>query len=224
MLAASLKLRHDGSDPNWDFVHLIHCSKEAFRNLKRGWKRYQTPELVAKKASTDHRLKRKEEKSIQSKKNAVEIAQDFKLAQRFVRDMAHAEYQSDEVSGPESDSGESKEAWKVRLLGAAGYPTDHASVLCYNILEVLIPGWRVENYGKLLRESRRRNSEKHAQKYLCIYTELEEKKNPENTRGNFDDPACKVAQNCSGLLWEMHRQARCFRLQSYLELAWLAGE
>ncbi|KAJ7934946.1 hypothetical protein B0H13DRAFT_1854652 [Mycena leptocephala] len=78
MLAAGLKLRHDGSDPNWDFVHLIHCSKEAFRNLKRGWKRYQTPELVAKKASTDHRLKRKEEKSIQSKKNAVEIAQDFR--------------------------------------------------------------------------------------------------------------------------------------------------
>jgi hypothetical protein len=110
----------------------------------------------------------------------------FKLTQRFVRDVAHAEYQSDEVSGPKSDSGESKEVWEVRLLGAAGYPTDHASVSCYNILEVLIPGWRIENvslalrfrsyltilkYGKLLRESRRRNNGKHAQKYLRIYTD-----------------------------------------------------
>ncbi|KAJ7859020.1 hypothetical protein B0H14DRAFT_638528 [Mycena olivaceomarginata] len=72
---------------------------------------------------------------------------------------------------PESDSGETKEAWKVRLLGAAGYPTDHASVSSYNVLEVLMPGWRVENYGKLLRESRRRNSGKNAQKYLRIYTD-----------------------------------------------------
>lgn len=126
------------------------------------------------------------QKSIQSQKNAVEIAQDFKLTQRFVRDVAHAEYQSDEVSGPESDSGESKEAWKVRLLGAAGYPTDHASVSRHKILEVLIPGWRAENvslallfrsyltilkYGKLLRESRRRNNGKYAQKYLRIYSD-----------------------------------------------------
>ncbi|KAJ7934571.1 hypothetical protein B0H13DRAFT_2305668 [Mycena leptocephala] len=79
--------------------------------------------------------------------------------------------QSDEVSGPETHSGESKEAWKVRLLGAAGYPTDHASVSSYDVLEVLIPGWRVENYGKLLRESRLRNSGKHAQKYLRLYTD-----------------------------------------------------
>jgi hypothetical protein len=130
--------------------------------------------------------------------------------------VAHAEYRSDEVSGPESDSGESKEAWKVRLLGAPGYPTDHTSVSSYDVLEVLIPGWRVENvsralrfhsyltilkYGKFLRESRRRNSGKHAQKYLRIYTDRvstripryapynsaidqawleEKKKNPEN--------------------------------------------
>ncbi|KAJ6543075.1 hypothetical protein B0H19DRAFT_313837 [Mycena capillaripes] len=181
-----LKLRQDGSDPNWDFVHLLHCSKEAFRNLKRGWKRNQTPELVAKKASTDRQLKRREEKSVQSNSSAVEIAEDLQLPQRFVRDAAHAEYQSDEVSGPESDSGESKEAWKVRILGAAGYPTDHASVSSYNILEVLIQGWRIENvslafwfpfclmifkYGKLLHESRRRNSGKRAQKYLRIYTD-----------------------------------------------------
>ncbi|KAJ7923855.1 hypothetical protein B0H13DRAFT_1979158 [Mycena leptocephala] len=178
-----LKLRQDGSDPNWDFVHLLPCSKEAFPNLKRGWKCNQTPEHVAKKASADRRLKRRGSKS-----NATEIAQDFQLTQRFVCDMAHAEYQSDE-------------AWKVRLLGAAGYPTDHASVSSYNVLEVLIPGWRVENYGKLLRESRRRNRGKHVQKYLRIYTDRvstripryapynsaidqawleEKKKNPEN--------------------------------------------
>ncbi|KAJ7189944.1 hypothetical protein GGX14DRAFT_607431 [Mycena pura] len=166
-----LQLRQDGSDPTWDFMHLIHCSKEAFRNLKRGWKRHQTPELVAKKASADRRFKRRVEKSIQSKKNAAEIAQDFNLTQRFVCNVAHAEYQSDEVSGPESDSGESKEAWKVRLLGAAGYKTDHASVSGYDILEVLLPGWRVENYGNLLFESRRRNSGKNVQKYLRIYTD-----------------------------------------------------
>ncbi|KAJ7105222.1 hypothetical protein C8R44DRAFT_886718 [Mycena epipterygia] len=167
---AARELR-DGSDPDWNFVHLIHCSKEAFHNLKHGWKCYQTPELVAKKASADRRLKRREEKSIQSETVAAKIAQDFKLTQCFVRDVAHAEYQSDEVSGPDSDSGESKEAWKVRLLDNAGYPTDHTSVSCYNVLEVLIPGWRVENYGKLLRELRRRNSGKRAQKYLCIYTD-----------------------------------------------------
>ncbi|KAJ7927672.1 hypothetical protein B0H13DRAFT_1970136 [Mycena leptocephala] len=143
-----LKLRQDGSNPYWDFAHLFHCTKEAFRNLKRGWRRNETPELVAKKASTDRRLKRREEKSIQSKNNAVEIAQEFQLTQCFVRDVAHAEYQSDGVSGPETDSGESKEAWKV-----------------------LTPGWRVENYGKLLREPRRRNSGKHAQKYLRLYTD-----------------------------------------------------
>ncbi|KAJ6585873.1 hypothetical protein B0H19DRAFT_1228107 [Mycena capillaripes] len=166
-----LKPRQDGSDPNWDFVHLLHCSKEAFRNLKRGWKRNQTPELVAKKASTDRQLKRREEKSVQSNSSAAEIAEDLQLPQRFVRDAAHAEYQSDEVSGPESDSGELKEAWKVRILGAAGYPTDHASVSSYDILEVLVQGWRIENYGKLLHESRRRNSGKRAQKYLRIYTD-----------------------------------------------------
>ncbi|KAJ7893195.1 hypothetical protein B0H13DRAFT_2339786 [Mycena leptocephala] len=166
-----LKLRQDGSGPSRDFVHIVHCSKEAFRNLKRGWKRNQAPELVAKKASADRRLRRREEKSIQSKRNAVEIAQDFHLTQCFICNVAHAEYQSDEVSGPESDSGESKEAWKVRLLGAAGCPTDHTSVSSYNVLEVLIPGWRVENYGKLLRVSGHRNSGKHAQKYLRIYTD-----------------------------------------------------
>ncbi|KAJ7835700.1 hypothetical protein B0H13DRAFT_2423999 [Mycena leptocephala] len=29
-----LKLRQDGSDPYWDFPHLFHCTKEAFRNLR----------------------------------------------------------------------------------------------------------------------------------------------------------------------------------------------
>ncbi|KAJ7878373.1 hypothetical protein B0H14DRAFT_2567332 [Mycena olivaceomarginata] len=162
-----LKLHQDGSDPNWDFVHLLHCSKEAFRNLKCGWKRNQTPELVAKKARADRRLRRREElrirnhccKSIQSKNNAAEIAQDFQLTERFVRDMAR-NISPTKFLAPN--------LIQVRLLGAAGYPTDHASVSSHDVLEVLIPGWRIENYGKLLRESRRRNSGKHVQKWVTL--------------------------------------------------------
>ncbi|KAJ7934844.1 hypothetical protein B0H13DRAFT_1591307, partial [Mycena leptocephala] len=53
-------------------------------------------------------------------------------------------------SGPEDDSNESKEAWKVRLASAAGLPLDPEAQQKTKILEILTPAWRSESYSRLI--------------------------------------------------------------------------
>lgn len=64
------------------------------------------------------------------------------LAQSFLTDLSHEQYLSDEVSGPDDESGESHDAWKVRCAVAANMTTDASALAKIKFLEVLTPAWR----------------------------------------------------------------------------------
>ncbi|KAJ7797158.1 hypothetical protein B0H14DRAFT_2619266 [Mycena olivaceomarginata] len=61
-------------------------------------------------------------------------------------------YLSDEVSGPDEESGGILDAWKVRCAVAAEKATYPASLTKTKFLEVLIPAWCSPPYSKLIHD------------------------------------------------------------------------
>ncbi|KAJ7448697.1 hypothetical protein B0H11DRAFT_1642487, partial [Mycena galericulata] len=60
----------------------------------------------------------------------------------FLKVLVDEQFLSDEVSGPEDDSGESKDAWKVRLAAKAQMPLWPDALKRVNFHEILDPAWR----------------------------------------------------------------------------------
>ncbi|KAJ7677132.1 hypothetical protein DFH06DRAFT_619008 [Mycena polygramma] len=139
--------------PTWDLAYILGLVKESFRNLKKGWKQTQEVE-AAIKADTDRcanrRLKRRKRKSQKLTKTLYPFAAKYGLDPGFVADLIHEQYLSDEVSGPEDDSAETKEAWKVRLASKAGLPLTPDFLRKIHILEILTPAWRSDSYSRLI--------------------------------------------------------------------------
>ncbi|KAJ6462693.1 hypothetical protein C8R47DRAFT_1327177 [Mycena vitilis] len=117
------------------------------------WKQTQEVE-AAIKADTDRcanrRLKRRKRKSQKLTKLLYPFAAKYGLDPGFVADLIHEQYLSDEVSGPDEASSETKEAWKVRLASKAGLSLDPQSLKKIHILEMLTPAWRSDSYSRLL--------------------------------------------------------------------------
>ncbi|KAJ7829480.1 hypothetical protein B0H14DRAFT_2809794 [Mycena olivaceomarginata] len=80
----------------------------------------------------------------------------------FIRDSTHAEYLSDEMSGPDSDAEtpETHENWKFRLATFANLPNDPTSLKSTHILEVLVPAWRTEPYTDFIHSLERHHIKK----------------------------------------------------------------
>jgi hypothetical protein len=84
------------------------------------------------------------QKSEQLAKVVNIFATDHHLDPGFLADLIHEQYLSDEVSGPEDEAVETRDAWKVRLAAAANLPLDPAAQKKMEMLELLVPAWRSE--------------------------------------------------------------------------------
>ncbi|KAJ7312679.1 hypothetical protein DFH08DRAFT_973215 [Mycena albidolilacea] len=113
--------------PTFDLAYLRERSKESFRNLTQMWKETQNIE-----AAIQGDVNRKSE---QLAKVVNIFATDHHLDPGFLADLIHEQYLSDEVSGPEDEAVETRDAWKKMEM-----------------LELLVPAWRSEAYSSLIHD------------------------------------------------------------------------
>ncbi|KAJ7724419.1 hypothetical protein B0H16DRAFT_1786129 [Mycena metata] len=143
---------HD-PQPTWDLAFLQILGKQSFRSLKRQWndsKKLQAGIETGTNLQTNRQTKRRDRKSSQLQKIIEKFAAKYGVSVKFLRDIVDEQYLSDEVSGPEAGSGETKPAWKVRLAAAANLPLDAESLKDISILEKLIPEWRSDDYSDVI--------------------------------------------------------------------------
>ncbi|KAK7059538.1 hypothetical protein R3P38DRAFT_3522753 [Favolaschia claudopus] len=162
----SLKRLKKVSDPFvWDLAFTTECAKGSFRSFKRDWRLQQNTAARGKdkeeKEKRDRRVQRRVVKSTQIAKviDAVAVDKNDDYVQ-FLHTATHPEYLSDEVSGPDSDGDEGLEDWVYRLAKIANLPTDPASLKKTNILEVLVPDWRADEYGDFVHSLEQRYQRK----------------------------------------------------------------
>ncbi|KAJ7861380.1 hypothetical protein B0H14DRAFT_3445308 [Mycena olivaceomarginata] len=138
-------LKREPTEPEpWDLPLLNELAKESFCNLKKSWRTQTNPNAAAKAKigrQSEHQNKRCKAKA----KNIHKIVDTFGVVRRlqpdFLRDISHEQYLSEEVSGPDENSGESHEAWKARCAITANVPMDATSLKKTKFLEVLSPAW-----------------------------------------------------------------------------------
>ncbi|KAK7059285.1 hypothetical protein R3P38DRAFT_2495844 [Favolaschia claudopus] len=150
-----LKRQRGLPDPTIDMPLLIKLAKESFRNLKSGWKDVQTVDasIMADTNRQNHRrMMRRQRQSKQFTKAAAAFAAFRGLDVAFLLDLIYEQYLWDEVSEPEEESGETPEAWKVRLAAAADLPTAPAALKKIKLLEIAFPAWQSAPYSKLLHD------------------------------------------------------------------------
>ncbi|KAJ7878936.1 hypothetical protein B0H13DRAFT_1892388 [Mycena leptocephala] len=93
-------------------------ARKSFRSLKRQWNRANNVNaaLRAEINSRNHRRsQRRVHKSEQIFRVLERYADKYKLNLAVLRDLLHQDYLSDEVSCPEDEMHETKEAWKFRM-------------------------------------------------------------------------------------------------------------
>ncbi|KAJ7669700.1 hypothetical protein B0H17DRAFT_1209556 [Mycena rosella] len=118
-------------------------AKAYFRSLKRGWSRKNIHHAAVKAETTD-RAHRQSQRRAHKSENMIKIADKYaakhKLNPAFLRDILHAEFLSDEVSGPEEGTNETAEAWKVRMAALLRMSLEPSALEKAHFLEVLTPG------------------------------------------------------------------------------------
>lgn len=85
------------------------------------------------------------QKSEQILKVVDAYAAEFHIDPEVLKEVINAEYLSDEVSGPEDESVETKEAWKVRMAAISGMSLEPNGLENLYFLEILKPGWRSDS-------------------------------------------------------------------------------
>ncbi|KAJ6484591.1 hypothetical protein C8R45DRAFT_1098750 [Mycena sanguinolenta] len=154
----ALKRSRGMPGPTFDLRYLQALAQKSFGTLKRQWKQGTDVDAAAKEEEAqrnNRHTKRRIRKSNQLLKVSTKFAEEHGLDSAFVADLVHEQYLSDEVSESEEGSGETKEAWKVRLAGAAKLPVDATSQKKLKILEILVPSWRSEPYSTIIHDLQR---------------------------------------------------------------------
>ena len=72
-------------------------------------------------------------------------AAQFDIDPEILKEIINAEYLSDEVSGPEDESVETKEVWKVRMAAISDMSLEPNALEKLHFLEILQPGWRSDS-------------------------------------------------------------------------------
>ncbi|KAJ7782581.1 hypothetical protein DFH07DRAFT_764713 [Mycena maculata] len=149
-------------DPTWDLVLFQEFAKESFRSFKKQWLEGHDVEAAERgdvNRTTDRRKKRcilprTGQKSNQIGKVLAAYAAQHGIDLDFLKVLVDEQFLSNEVSGPEDDSGESKDAWKVRLAAKAQMPLGPDALKRVNFLEILDPVWRSDpaKYSRLVHD------------------------------------------------------------------------
>ncbi|KAJ7737496.1 hypothetical protein B0H16DRAFT_1730275 [Mycena metata] len=152
---AALRRPRGVPDPTWDLALLTNLGKESFRSFKKQWSENQEIEKAIRAEASrgiNRRLKRRQRKSSTLAKILDAFAAAYGLDPMFLADLIEQEFLSDEASGPEDESIESKEVWKVRMAAAADLPLAPDAQKGMKILEVLTPAWRSESYSNIIHD------------------------------------------------------------------------
>ncbi|KAJ7926495.1 hypothetical protein B0H13DRAFT_1862325 [Mycena leptocephala] len=131
----------------------------SFRSLNKQRLRANNNDAAAKALinSRNHRrTQRRVHKSDHLMKVVEPYAAEYGLDPVVLKDMIHHEYLSDEVSGPEEETGESFEVWRVRMAALADLSVAPASLERLQILEVLVPEWRTDPYSDIIHDLEQR--------------------------------------------------------------------
>ncbi|KAJ7131016.1 hypothetical protein C8R44DRAFT_871559 [Mycena epipterygia] len=150
-----LKRPSEMSGPTIDPAFVRECAKESFRACKKQWAEVQKVEaaIMGDANRRNHRrMMRRRRKSEQLSKVILAFCAQHGLDPTFVTDLIHEQFLSDEVSEPDDHSGESKEAWKVRLAAAGNLPLDPNAQQKLQLLEILVPSWRSDAYSDFIHE------------------------------------------------------------------------
>ncbi|KAF8142576.1 hypothetical protein K438DRAFT_1784596 [Mycena galopus ATCC 62051] len=146
------------NDPTWDLDILTEMAKDSFRSFKKQWNEVQRVE-VAIRADTnrlnDRRLKRRQRVSGEigpPRKSSQYLRHQTWSRSCFPCRSVHEQFLSDEASGPEDTSVETKEAWKVRLAAAANLPLVPDAQKELKLLEIVVPSWRSDMYSNLIHD------------------------------------------------------------------------
>ncbi|KAJ7744274.1 hypothetical protein DFH07DRAFT_749550 [Mycena maculata] len=150
-----LQRRRGEPDPTWNLAYFKVLAKKSFRTCRKQWRDRQNDEtggLTRTNVISNRHNKRRIRKSEQLLKVLQEYAERHGLDLGFLKVLIDEQFLSDEVSGPEDDSGESKDAWRVRMAAAAGLPTAPDALKKLHFLEVLVPDWRSKAYSDLIHD------------------------------------------------------------------------
>ncbi|KAJ7920373.1 hypothetical protein B0H13DRAFT_1867715, partial [Mycena leptocephala] len=145
----------DQPTQTYGFPFVTTLSKKLFSTFRRQWntnKKVQAGIEPGTELSTDRRIKRRKRKSVQLIKILELYAAKCGLDPDFLLNLLHEQCLSDEVSGPEEGSGETKGEWKVRMAAALGLPLDANSLKTKKFLEVLVPDWRSDFYSSIIHD------------------------------------------------------------------------
>ncbi|KAF8168612.1 hypothetical protein K438DRAFT_2024904 [Mycena galopus ATCC 62051] len=141
------------SNATFDLAMIYQMAQKSFTNLRPKWRRQNNPELAARAelANRINRWKQRRSQKVQQKLTVVRaFAAVHKLDANVLTKLLDETYESDEASGPEDDSGESKEAWKARMASVAGIRVKSSAALAQlEFLEVLDVDWRSDEFSKL---------------------------------------------------------------------------
>ncbi|KAJ7882753.1 hypothetical protein B0H14DRAFT_2702796 [Mycena olivaceomarginata] len=182
------RLKTLGDPITWDLDFTTHCAKQPFRSYKKQWHRQVTEEgreKAEEKEKRDRRIQWRVMKSEQIHKVVEAVAEDTGMDVAFLRISTHPEYLSDED-------------WKFRLATLANLRNDPTSLKATQILEVLVPGWRDEQYTEFKRG--KGNSKQYHRVYagrvstrIPRYAPYNSGNNPDlalqiTDWGNYDEP------------------------------------
>ncbi|KAK7034895.1 hypothetical protein R3P38DRAFT_2518795 [Favolaschia claudopus] len=141
--------------PSFDLAYLVALAKKSFNSLKKGWKEVQQIE-VAISADTNRRnhrrMMRRKRKSETLAEALNTFAAEHALDPAMLIEIIHEQFLSDELSGPDSDTGETNDAWKVRLAAAAGLATSPELLAKFEIFEITVPDWRSRWFSNLIHD------------------------------------------------------------------------
>jgi hypothetical protein len=133
--------------------------------MKTQWRRQNNPEIAAKAALSDQANRQRQrrvlvcyivslslcerfsegdgQKVVQKKTITRAFAAKFNLDRIALEGVLHEAYESDEVSGPDLESDESHETWKLRMAAQNGLSVTSRDTLAkLQFVEVLKPEWR----------------------------------------------------------------------------------
>ncbi|KAJ7674141.1 hypothetical protein B0H17DRAFT_1183165 [Mycena rosella] len=149
-----LRRSEDDPDPSWDIAFIVDLAKNSFHSSKK--QHNETKQMESKSRDVNRRTNRRTKHRIRKSNHLAKVITQFsaqhELDAAFIVDIINEQYLSDEVSGPEEGSGESKDGWKVRLAAAVKLPLDPATLQKLNFLEILIPSWRSGLYSAIIRK------------------------------------------------------------------------
>ncbi|KAJ7801978.1 hypothetical protein B0H14DRAFT_2614854 [Mycena olivaceomarginata] len=141
------------SNATLDFAVVHHMAQNSFTNFRPQWRRQNDPQLAASHELTDliNRWKQRRCLKVEQKLSIVRaFAAAHNLDPNLLSKLLDETHESDEASGPEDNSGESKETWKARMVGLAGIRiTSRATLDKLEFLEVLGADWRSDELSKL---------------------------------------------------------------------------